>query len=84
MKYSLRLTPKAEKDLVKIKGHDKVRIECSLQGLMEDPFAGKKLKGELDGLYSVRVWPYRIIYALYKKELLILIIRIGHRQGVYM
>ncbi|MBU4299512.1 type II toxin-antitoxin system RelE/ParE family toxin [Patescibacteria group bacterium] len=35
------------------------------------------------GAYSYRVWPYRIIYRIYKNLLLIIVIRIGHRQGVY-
>lgn len=83
MEYHIRFAPKAEKDLAKIKGRNRARILLALHGLEENPFFGKKLKGELDGLYSIRVWPYRIIYAAYKKELLILIVRIGHRQGVY-
>lgn len=83
MNYQVRLTPKAEKDLVSITSRDKIRVVLALQGLAENPFAGKKLKGELDGLYSVRVWPYRIIYEIYKKKLLVLVIRIGHRQEAY-
>ncbi len=39
----------------------------ALEGLREDPFAGKKLQGELYGLYSLRVWPYRIIYSIEKR-----------------
>jgi len=31
----------------------------------------------------LRVGPYRIIYKVYKRELNILIIRIGQRQGAY-
>lgn len=83
MEYHIRFAPKAERDLAKIKGRDRARILLALYGLKESPFSGKKLKGELSGLYSARVWPYRIIYAVYKKELLILIVRIGHRQGAY-
>lgn len=83
MEYHIRFAPKAEKDLAKIKGRDRTKILLALRGLQENPSAGKKLKGELNSLYSARVWPYRIVYAIYKKELLILIVRIGHRQGVY-
>jgi len=48
-----------------------------------DPFVGKKLKGEYENQYSYRVWPYRIIYEIRKNELVVLVIRVGHRQGVY-
>lgn len=33
--------------------------------------------------WSLRVWPYRIIYQIKNKELVILIIKVGHRQGIY-
>ncbi|MBU1177273.1 type II toxin-antitoxin system RelE/ParE family toxin, partial [Patescibacteria group bacterium] len=44
-----------------------------------DPYLGKRLKGELKSYYSYRVWSYRIIYEIKKKELVILIIRIDYR-----
>lgn len=83
MKYQIKFKPKAEKELEKIPKKDKDRILASIVGLAQDPFIGKKLKGEYEGYYSIRVWPYRIIYGIFAKDLLVVIIRIGHRQGVY-
>jgi mRNA interferase RelE/StbE len=54
-----------------------------LEDILQDPFSGKKLEGELKNCYSSRAWPYRIIYEIRKKELVIVVIKIGHRQGVY-
>ena len=51
--------------------------------LANDPYLGKSLEGELSGLRSVRVWPFRIVYEIQDKLLLIIIIRIGHRKDVY-
>jgi len=51
--------------------------------MRSDPFIGKNLKGERKGQYSYEVWPFRIIYEVYKSELIVLIIKVGHRQGVY-
>jgi len=51
----------------------------AFEKLSLDPFIGKKLSGEFEGHYSVRVWPYRVVYKIYKNELLVLVIRIGHR-----
>ncbi|MCX6713107.1 MAG: type II toxin-antitoxin system RelE/ParE family toxin [Candidatus Vogelbacteria bacterium] len=57
----------------------KLRIREALREIVADPFSGKKLDGKHKGEYSARVWPYRIIYKIYKKELLILIIDVDHR-----
>ena len=48
-----------------------------------NPFLGKKLHGKREGQYSFRVWPYRIVYKVYKNELLILVIDFGDRRDVY-
>ena len=83
MEYELRLKPSVVKELKKIDGRYKSRIFEALVGLRQNPDLGKKLEGKRTGEWSYRGWPYRIIYRVYKNELLILVIRIGHRQGVY-
>lgn len=83
MAWEVRFEKKARKELDKIPIHYQKRILAILPIIAADPFVGKKLDGELTGLYSYRVWPYRIIYKIYKKVLVVVIIRIGHRQGVY-
>jgi len=83
MLYQIKLMPKAEKDLYKLKENEKAKILKQLVFLTADPFLGKKLKGELKDFYALRAWPYRIIYQIYKDQLLIIVIDIGHRQGIY-
>jgi len=83
MVYKIRIKPKAEKALKKIPKKDYYRFLSSLNKLTVNPFVDKKLDGNLNGLYSLRIWPYRIIYTIYKDKLLIIIIKIGHRQGIY-
>ena len=51
--------------------------------LAQNPDLGKKLEGELRDFYSLRVWPYRIIYQIIKNELIVFVVQIKHRQGVY-
>jgi len=51
--------------------------------LRTDPLLGKPLTGEFKGQYSVRAWPYRVIYQILKQEKIILITTIQHRQGAY-
>jgi len=83
MAYKIVLPRKVQKDLDKIDNRYKQQIRVALASLSNDPFLGKKLDGEYKGQRSYEVWPYRIIYEIFKHELVVLIIRIGHRQGVY-
>jgi len=83
MAWEIRFEKKAQKGLDKIPLQYQRRILAILPAIADNPFIGKKLDGELAGLYSYPVRPYRIIYRIYKKLLLIIIIRVGHRQGVY-
>jgi len=83
MVYQLRIKPSAEKELRRLPKKGYRRVLSALTFLSFDPFVGKKMRGDCDGQYTYRVWPYRIIYEIYKKELLILVIAIGHRQGIY-
>ncbi|MBW2990897.1 type II toxin-antitoxin system RelE/ParE family toxin [Candidatus Woesearchaeota archaeon] len=81
--YQIVLGKKAEKDLNKITRKHKPQIIAALFDLRENAYLGKSLKGKFSGYYSLRVWPYRIIYKVNRKKLIIFIIRIGHRQGIY-
>ncbi len=82
MRYGVRFSPKAEKEFKKLPNRDQKRVSKGLFYLETDPFSGKKLKGEFKGFFSLRVWPYRIIYAIIEVDLVI-IIRVGHRKDVY-
>ena len=80
--YQVRLKPKAKKALREIKNKlKKKKIITALIDLRKDPFVGKKLKGKYKDSYSFQVWPYRIIYEIYKRQLLVIVIRIGLRGG---
>jgi len=81
--YRILFSKAAAKDIDKIDKKNKPHIFAALFELRKDPYLGKKLKGKFQDCYSLRVGFYRIIYKIYKKELNILIIRIGHRQGIY-
>lgn len=83
MTYRVVLPKKVQKDLQNIDNRFLHRIESALKFLAQEPLAGKKLSGNRTGQYSYKVWPYRIIYEIYRHELLILVIRIAHRQGAY-
>jgi len=81
--YQLKIEQEAKKQLARIPKIYQNKILTTLLIIQQDPLSGKKLEGKFKGAYSYRVWPYRIIYKIYKNLLLIVVIRIGHRQGIY-
>jgi addiction module RelE/StbE family toxin len=83
MQYALLFKNTAVKSIAKLSKSDTQKVATILESLKTDPFSGKKLAGEFKDLYSVRAWPYRILYMVIKKELIVLVVDIAHRQGVY-
>lgn len=81
--YEVIFTGKTEKRLNKIPVAWRKRILLYLDKLTNDPFIGKKLEGRYKGDYSIRVWPYRIIYSIKRKQLIVEVIEIEHREGAY-
>jgi mRNA-degrading endonuclease RelE of RelBE toxin-antitoxin system len=77
------LSREAEKDYTDLPKSEQKKIDKKLLYLSKDPFIGKLLGGKLKGCYSLRAWPYRIIYQIIKKSLYVAVIRILHRQGAY-
>jgi mRNA interferase RelE/StbE len=58
------------------------RIVAKIETLSNNPRPDgcKKLHGDI---YRVRVGDYRIVYQVRDRELLVLVIRVGHRREVY-
>lgn len=84
MKYTIRLSPAAQKALDRLPDDTRRRVIRRLQSLEEAPrpFGVEKLTGPED-LYRVRVGDWRIVYAIRDRELVVIVIRIGHRREVY-
>lgn len=78
----VRLAPTARKQFDKFPKSAKLKIEKGLFKLEVNSHVGKKLVGEFSGFYSLRAWPYRIIYQL-SSENLIYVVAIFHRQSAY-
>ncbi len=82
--YQLLLSPGAEKALARLKRSDPKlfrQVAARLDLLLNDPFSGKALVGNLKGYYSYRVRDYRVLYAIENERLLVL--QIEHRREAY-
>jgi mRNA-degrading endonuclease RelE of RelBE toxin-antitoxin system len=58
------------------------KVEAALLRVYSDPLVGKKLLGDLEGEFSMRVGAYRIIYSL-DKDKNVWAETVRHRKEVY-
>ena len=85
MAYNLKISVKAKKQLDKLVSSLQKRILDYLEEILDDPFSsGKALSGsQLKGLWRYRVGEYRLICDIRKNQLIITVVKIGHRSSVY-
>jgi mRNA interferase RelE/StbE len=81
--WKIRWEARALKEVSDLPKDDQRRIVTAVEGLAENPNKGTALKGKWAGLRRFRVGNYRVIYALMREELLIAVVRVGHRKDVY-
>jgi len=82
-KYSIKYTREANRRIEKLDPSIKQIIKKAIESLSLNPYRGKPLSYELAGLYSFRTSDYRIIYRIKERELIIIVISIGHRREIY-
>jgi len=83
-RYRLFIKPSAVKDLEAIPlKRDRQRLIERLLKLAEDPrpFGSEKLSGQEK--YRLRQGRYRILYAIDDQNLLVQVVKVGHRKDVY-
>jgi len=85
--YALVFLTSAKKEFKKLDSVAQKRIKEKLILLVENPEILKNnikpLKGEHQGLFRLRVNQYRVVFQIKDDELIITIIRVGHRKEVY-
>jgi mRNA interferase RelE/StbE len=89
--YKVILTKGAQKDYhhLEVKIQEQIsdslkQLKAFLSGDLEKMPDIKRLKGKYNGLYRLRCGQYRIIYDAKNKIRVIHIIKIMHRQSVYL
>ncbi|MFH1093405.1 MAG: type II toxin-antitoxin system RelE/ParE family toxin [Candidatus Omnitrophota bacterium] len=73
----------AAKELEKIPTRDLKKIVERIQSLADNPRPPGSQKPSQSELYRVRQGTYRIVYEIKDKELIIHVIKIGHRREIY-
>ena len=80
---SIQIKKSALKELQQLPKTEQPRIIAAIDKLADQPYAGRLLKGDLSGLRRIRVGNHRIVYEVNEGDVLILILRIAHRQQIY-
>lgn len=84
MTYRIEITRKAQRELGKFPRKEQERIKVAIDSLAQNPRprGTVKMEGE-ERSYRIRVGVYRVVYDIYDDVLIVEVIRVGHRQGVY-
>ena len=72
------------RDLERLPEKAAAAVVESFQAIAGDPRRiGKPLRFELEGLWSARRGPYRVIYRLDEGERVVTVVAVGHRANIY-
>ena len=84
MTYRVTLAPSAARQLRKFDPDVRRRLQAAIELLAVDPRppAATRLVGG-SGEWRVRTGNYRIVYEINDNELVVLVLRMGHRREIY-
>lgn len=84
MTYSIEIKQSAQKELAKLPRSIADKVIKQIKVLADDPRPNgcKKLVGT-DYTYRIRINDYRVVYSIFDQQLVIQVIKIGHRKQIY-
>lgn len=84
--YSISFTGRARKQFLKLDASTRGRVHAAIARLGEWPVRGpdiKRLRGEFEGAYRLRVGEYRVIFVPDEERQQISIAAVGPRGQIY-
>lgn len=81
--YKTSLSASARKDLDQLDHSLQIRIIKKLKALEANPRSQGAIKLSGSSSWRVRVGDYRIIYEIQDSQLIVSVIKIGHRREIY-
>lgn len=84
MTHAVRIAPAAVRQLRTLDPVGRRRVQAAIDLLATDPHppSARQLVGGA-GEWRVRTGDYRIIYEIHDAELVVLVVKVGHRRDVY-
>lgn len=83
MSYQIHYAPRASRVIEKLSRKLQRRIVARIELLAENPRPSGVLKLAGEDTYRIRVGVYRVIDSIIDKQLVVLIVDVGHRREVY-
>ena len=71
-----KLGPQAQKEIIRF-------LDERIAGRGDPRRFGKALRADLAGLWRYRVQDYRILCQIQDRELIVLVVTVGHRKEIY-
>jgi mRNA interferase RelE/StbE len=82
-RYDLQFKPSVARDLRNIPRADVERILARIEALRDDPRPSGCDKLSAQERYRLRQGSYRILYTILDAELIVEVVKVGHRRDVY-
>jgi len=83
-RWRVEIMPSAKRDLNRLKDAAASAVLEAIDHIADAPQRmGKPLRLELEGLWSARRGPYRVVYRIDEGKRLVQIITVDHRADVY-
>ena len=82
-RYEIVFRRSVSKDLLPVPKQDVQRILESIRSLADDPRPPQSLKLTGEEKYRLRCGVYRVLYTIEDRQLVVEIVKVGHRKDVY-
>jgi mRNA interferase RelE/StbE len=83
VEYSIDILRSAQKQLAKIERQEQGRVIKAIYKLAKNPRPSGCIKLSARPAWRIRIGSFRVIYEIHDDRLLVLVINIGHRKGIY-
>jgi mRNA interferase RelE/StbE len=82
-RFEVRILPSVRKDLRLISKEVVRRILKTIEGLATNPRPSGCKRLTSTNLYRLRTGSYRIVYEIHDAEVVVVVIKVGHRKDIY-
>ena len=83
MAYKARLPNSFQKETKKLPENIKSKVIKEIKTILDDPYCGTALVGNLKGLWKRRIGKYRIVYQILNNEDLVVFHSVDLRKKMY-
>ena len=81
--YKVYIKPSAVKEIESLPKKDRSRVVERIKGLAADPRPPGCEKLTSEEKFRIRQGRYRIVYSITDKELVVIVVKVGHRRDIY-